>query len=69
MQRRNGAVGVRILKDVQRHIFVEEQLEPIEKFARRRLLLETRHFAQLVEDIHRLLDQRFLDAREVDIDD
>ena len=42
------------LQHVERHVLVEQQLQPVEQFAGRRLLLEARDLADLVEDVHRL---------------
>ena len=69
VQGRDRLADVAVLEHFERHIFVEQQLEPVDQLARRRLFLEPRHFAHLVEDIHRAADERLLDAGEVDLDD
>src|SRR3546814_5836063 len=48
---------------------LEEELEPIEQFAGRGLLLEPGDVADLVEDVERLADEQLLDAGEMDVDD
>src|SRR3546814_16947679 len=61
--------GIAILQHVERHVLVEEELEPIEQFAGRGLLLEPGDVADLVEDVERLADEQLLDAGEMDVDD
>src|SRR3546814_6511331 len=48
---------------------LEEELEPIEQFAGRGLLLEPGDVADLVEGVERLADEQLLDAGEMDVDD
>ena len=69
MQRGDRLVGVRILQHLDRHVLVQQQLEPVEQFAGAGLLLQAGHFADVVEDFHRLGDEVLLDAGEVDLDD
>ena len=47
----------------------DEELQPVEQFRGRGLLLQARHLAHLQEDPQGLLDEAVLDARVVHIDD
>src|SRR5690606_12088029 len=50
-------------------ILVEEKLDPVEQLGRRRLLLDARDLADLVEDLERLGDEPSFDAGEMNLDD
>ncbi|CAM2160920.1 hypothetical protein PT2222_90138 [Paraburkholderia tropica] len=52
-----------------RHLFGEQQLEPVEQFRRGRLLLQARDVAQFEETLHRGAQQFLADARIVHLDD
>src|SRR3546814_18663319 len=57
VQWRNGLFRVLRLQNLQRHVLVQQQLQPVEQFRRRGLFLEARNVAKLVEDVQRLCDR------------
>src|SRR6059036_2173369 len=69
VERRDDDFLVRAPERLGRDVLGEEELEPVEELRGGGLFLETRHFAQLEEDLQRFLEQRLLQTRKVDIDD
>ena len=57
-------VGSRLCSTSSGMSSLQQQLEPVEQLAGRRLLLEAGHVADLVEHVHRLGDEGLLDARD-----
>src|SRR3990167_1884191 len=54
MQRRNELLGILGPQRIRRHVLDHQQLQPVEQFRGGRLLLEPRHFPDVIEDIQRL---------------
>lgn len=63
VERRDRLRGIARLENLQRQILVQEQFQPVDQLAGLGLLLEARHLADLVENVHRLPDGQGLDAR------
>ena len=62
-------LGSRSRSDLRADVLDHQELEPVEQFRGRRLLLQARHVADLVEQLQRLGDQPLLDAGEMHLDD
>src|SRR5271156_836601 len=60
---------VRTSQRFDRDIFRQQQLQPVEQFRGRRLLLQTRNLAQIEKYLQCLLQQRFFQTRKVNVDD
>jgi hypothetical protein len=56
-------------ENVERHVLVEQELEPVEQFGRAGLLLEAGNVAHFIEHLERAGDERLLDAGEMHVDD
>lgn len=69
MQRRNQLAAVALAQGLRLDVLGDEELEPVEQFGGRRLLLEARHLAGLQEHPQRLFDEAVLDAGIVHLDD
>ena len=69
MERRDRLGRVAVLQDVEWHVFMQQQLEPVEQLAGRGLFLEPGNVADFVKNIHCLGDEDLLDAGEMDVDD
>jgi len=63
------ALGVLAAQCLGRDVFRQQQLEPVEEFRGRGLLLDAGDFAQLVEALQRGGQEVLLERREVDLDD
>src|SRR4051794_31303700 len=50
VERRDRPGRILRLQDLERHVLVEEQFQPVDQLAGRWLLLEAGHLADLVED-------------------
>src|SRR3546814_2735166 len=68
VERRDQRLDVPRTEHVERQVLVHEQLQPVEKLGRRRLLLEARNVPDLVEDGERLAHQFLLALGEVHIE-
>jgi hypothetical protein len=69
VQRRDELLGILGAQRVGRHVLDHQELQPVEQLGGRGLLLEARHFADVVEDVQRLAQQVALQVGEVDVDD
>ena len=69
MQRRQRVARIVRVQRLGRDVFGQQQLEPVEQFRCRGLLLDARHVAHVEEQIHRIRQQVLLDVREVHVDD
>src|SRR5262249_22950376 len=69
VQRWNEFGGVLLLQGLGRNVLVEQKLQPVEQLARRRLLLEARHVADLIENVEGFRHQFLFDVGIVHVDD
>src|SRR5260370_29586094 len=69
MQRRDQSLGIALAQCLRPDVFHHQQLQPVEQFRGRWLLLQARYFADLVEQLERFRDQTLLDAGEMYVDD
>src|SRR6266478_9577085 len=69
MQRRDQLFRIAGAQHLGRDVLDQEQLDPVEQFRSRGLLLQPRHFADIEEDRQRLVDQLMLQPGEVHVDD
>jgi hypothetical protein len=58
-----------LLDHIKVDVICDQKLEPIQQFRGRRLLLQTRYFAHVIEARQSIGDQTLLDTGEVDIHD
>jgi len=59
---RGQRFGVLLAHRLEVDVLVHQELQPVEQFARRRLLFHARQFAHRVEGVQRIADQLLLDA-------
>src|SRR5512132_2631583 len=69
VQRRYHGLAIGAVQRLRRDVFCEQELQPVEQLRRRRLLLESRHVAQVEEHLEGLLQQRLLEPGKVHVDD
>jgi len=68
VQGRDGLAGILGLQHVERHVFVENQFQPVEQFAGAWLFLKAGHVPDIIENVHCPFDQNALNVREMDVD-
>src|SRR5437879_13779803 len=69
VERRDDDFLVRAPERLGRDVLGEEEFEPVEELRGGGLFLETRHLAQLEENLKPFLEQRLLQTRKVHIDE
>src|SRR5262249_11697757 len=68
VQRGNEFLRVALAQRLGSNVLDEQELEPIEQLGGWRLLLHSRHFADLIEQLERFRYEALLDTGEVHID-
>jgi hypothetical protein len=69
VQRRDGVLRFLGAQGFRRDVLGQQQLQPVDQFAGRRLLLQAGHVAQVEEHFQRFLEQLVLEDREMHADD
>src|SRR6266540_658383 len=69
VQRRYELFRIALAQRLRADVLDQQQFQPVQQLGGRGLLLEPRHLADLVEQLHRLRDQPLLDAGKMHLDD